>query len=329
MSAALTLAEDMNKKAISYHPFFDPCREGKPLTWTQKLCLSILVGAAYSLFQFLNLHNKAVFFEQFAWVLSIVISTSLLALYMATAVFRNSLSIMLANDDPSGSTERFLRRIMTNRNYVISGLIFGFITCAVSHTLGIPESLAQASLPFLSYYLGCMLTGFAAGMGLWGILSIIALYVRLAPNLQYTLDPDNPDGKGGIKALGDSVWIFLVGLLVAVYMFNAEWTNLQTSLGRALFLFWLAMPFVLAISIVLIPGLAVRRQVDEFKQRKQEELKKERAEVYSSYKEFEQAGDEEIIARKKALQDRLNTIHQQMENLQHMGSSLLDFRKNT
>jgi uncharacterized membrane protein len=322
----------MNHKTISYHPFFDPRREGKPLSWAQKLGLSVTVGAVYSLFQFLNLYNKAVFFEQYAWILSIIISTSLLALYMATAVFRNSLSVMLAHDDPSGSTEQFLRRIMTNRNYIAFGLFFGLTTCAVSQALGIPVSLGEARLPFLSYYLGCMLTGFASGMGLWGIFSIIALYVRLAPNLQYTLDPDNPDGKGGIKALGDSLWVFasllfLVGLLVAIYMFNAEWTNLQSSLGRALFLFWLAMPFVLAISIVLIPGLAVRRQVDEFKHRKQEELKKERAEVYSSYKEFEQADDEEIIANKRALQDRLNSIQLQMEKLQHMGSSLLDFRK--
>lgn len=317
---------------LHFYPFFDPYLNGKLLSWPQKIAVSVAYGGAYSALQYWNLNDKAVFFDQACWILSVIMSTSLLALYMATAVFRNNLSVVHAHEHSSGATQYILSKVMVARNYLLSGIVLGLLTSLVSGVLGIPAALGDAKLVVVSYYLGGFITGFTAGMGLWGIFSVIALYLQLAPNLQYTLDPEDPDGLGGIKALGDSLWIFaslivVVGLLVALYMFSVDWNNLTAGLGRMLFLLWLALPFVLAVSIVLIPGLAVGRQVDEFKQRRQEELKRERASVYSSYKEFEPAGDEEIIASKKALQDRLNRIQKQMDLLQLMRKSPLESRK--
>ena len=78
-------------------------------------------------------------------------------------------------------------------------------------------------------YFGFFLAGFASGMGLLAITAVIVLYLKFAPSLQYTLDPNDPDGSGGIKKLGDSLWFFsgligAVGVLVSIHMFGVSWT---------------------------------------------------------------------------------------------------------
>lgn len=322
----------MNKPEFRFYPIFDPYRNGRPMGWGEKVVLSLGLGVIYAVLQYVNLDDKAVYFQQYCWILSIIISASMLALYVATAIFRDSLEVLGQTAEGSRTIQSVLRHLTTNRAYLASGLVFAGLTTVVSSILGIPEDFASAAVPLFAIYLGCFMTGFTSGMGLWGIYSVIALYLRFAPNLQHTLNPDNPDGNGGIKRLGDSLWYFAtllaaVGVLVACYMFSAEWTNLESQFARSLFLTWLAMPFVLAVSVVLIPGLAVRRQVDRFKEYRREQLKRERASVYSSYKEFAAGDDDEIIAKKKQLEEKLEEIQGQMERLQRMRTSPIDSRQ--
>lgn len=253
----------------------------------------------------------------------------MLALYVATHVFRENLGLLVRYGGGTGIISAVIERMMSDRMFLMAGLVFAGLTTAVSYQLGIPADLHNATVPLSALYLGCFATGFTSGMGLWAILAMISLYIRFAPNLQHTLDPTSPDGYGGIKALGDSLWFFAmliaaVGLLVASYMFTVDLTNMHDDVARSLFLVWLAMPFVMAVSVILIPGLAVRRQVNVFKQHRQEQLKRERAAVYSSYKEFEPAPDDEIIATKRELQERLNDLQSQMQKLQRMRNSPID-----
>lgn len=319
----------MTETTPHYYPFFDPWRDGAPLRWYEKIAIALSLGAAYGVLQFVNLDDKAVFMAQSCWLLSVIISFSLLALYVATHVFRDSLGLLIQYEAGSGITSRVIERVLSDRMFLLAGLAFASLTTAVAHLLGIPADLHNATLPLSAVYLGYFATGFTSGMGLWAILAVISLYIRFAPNLQHTLDPASPDGCGGIKTLGDSLWFFAmliaaVGLLVASYMFTVDWTNLHNEFARSLFLAWLAMPFVMAVSVILIPGLAVRRQVNVFKQHRQEQLKRERAAVYSSYKEFEPAPDDEIIATKRELQERLNELQAQMQKLQRMRNSPID-----
>lgn len=319
----------MNSKPYNFYPFFDPRLYDSTLSWTQKIAISAGLGLSYSLIQYLNLTDKTVFFDQFSWVLSLVITSAMLALYIASAILRDNIILMHENSGELNENDRLLNLMMANRNYILAGTVFAIMTTGVSISLGIPEDFNAALIPLLSNNLGAVMSGFAAGMGLWGIISVIVLFLKFAPSLQYSLDPDSPDGSGGIKKLGDSLWFFsfliaAVGLLVSAYMFSVDWTNMQSEMARTLFVTWLAMPYVMAISVVLVPGLAVRRQVNDFKLRREEQLKKARAEAYSSYKEFEPVADDDIIASKKKLEDRLNHIQGQMERLRSMRASPLD-----
>lgn len=87
---------------------------------------------------------------------------------------------------------------------------------------------------------------------------------------------------------------------------------------------WLGPPYTLAVSIVLVPGLAVRRQVRGYKSFREKQLKEEEARLFNSFKEFKEAPDEEIIATKRAINERLENIQTQMEKLRKMRNSHID-----
>ena len=227
---------------------------------------------------------------------------------------------------------QFRRRLNSSKSSLLTftDLPPGFATLNISvgHLLGVPTDL-RGSVPALAMiYVGFFLSGFFAGMGLLSIISVIALHLRFAPHIQYSLNPDNPDGSGGIGSLGDSLWFFAsligaVGVLVSVFLVNVEWSYLYKGYGQVLFMLWLGLPYTLAVSIVLVPGLAVRRQVRGYKSFREKQLKEE-ARLFNSFKEFKEAPDEEIIATKRAINERLENIQTQMEKLRKMRNSHID-----
>jgi len=314
-----------------YFPFFDPGDGGKALSWPAKIGISVGLGLAYGLLQLLSLSDKTVFIAQYCWVLSIIITTSLLALYVATLVFRQCLRVLFEFEAGSGTTAKVINSMLTDKAFLIFAAVFATLTTGAAHTLGIPADLHESPLALAVNYLGYFMASFSSGLGTWAIFGVITLYLRFAPNLQFTIDPQNPDGNGGIKLLGESLWFFalliaVIGLLVAGYMFSVEWTNLRSPIARAFFLIWLALPFTLAVSVILIPGLAVRRQIDQYKARRFEELKKERANAYASFKEFEADDDDSIISAKRELNDKIHSIQDELDKLERMRNSPLDGR---
>jgi hypothetical protein len=72
---------------------------------------------------------------------------------------------------------------------------------------------------------------------------------------------------------------------------------------RWISLIWISLPYLVAISIVLTLGLAVRRYVSHYKVHREIQLKQTKAELYSSFKEVENSEDETIINSKNEISD--------------------------
>ncbi len=68
----------------------------------------------------------------------------------------------------------------------------------------------------------------------------------------------------------------------------------------------------------------MRKQVNQYKSYKIGQLKQQKAQVYTSYKEFQEGDDDEIIATKKELNEKLNYIQEQMDKLKKMRDSHID-----
>jgi len=313
----------------SFHPFFDPLIEGQQLSWGKKIGIALVLGAAYLLLQYYSLPDKMDFFTHYCWILGTIISTAMLALYISAEIFRRTLITIYQLESGASTCDTIVHDWLSNRCYLIAGFLFATANTTVGHVLGIPVDFYETPISLGSIYIGWFAAGFAAGMGILGIIAIILLYLRFAPNLQHTLDPLSPDGTGGIKKLGDTLWFFgaltgLIGVLVSIYMFNVQWTNMQTDIVQFVFLFWTSLPYMFAVSIVLIPGLAVRRHVSYFKRYKVRQLKREKAQLYSAYKKFDAMDDDALIIEKKELKERLIRIQDELDRLKLMRNSHLD-----
>ena len=325
----------MTQKQAEFYPFYDPYREGDTLTYGSKAGISLGIGALYLLFQYYSLQDKAVFFPQYCWILGIIISTATMALYLATDVFRRSLAVMREIEtSQTSSVDRevsltVISEWVSDTRYLLAGIGFATANTTVAHLLGVPTEFHESVFSLVMMYTGFFLAGFTCGMGMLGIIIVIVLYLEFAPTLKDSLDPNNPDGTGGIKKLGDSLWIFAgligsVAILVAIYLFGVSWVYAYKGYVQVIFIFWVGLPFIVAISVVLIPGLAVRRQVSSFKQHKSKQLKQEKSKLYSDYKNFDVDEDEVIIAEKRELSERLMKIQDELDNIRAMRNSHID-----
>lgn len=321
-------------KSTNFHPFYDPLTDNGGLGYGAKTLISLGLGLSYVGAQFFSMSDHSVFFSERCWILGAIMSTAVLALYIATDVFRGSLETI---DKFHGSDEissQVVNNWLRDDRYLMAGLFFGTANVGVAHLLGIPGEFHSTAISLFIMYVGFFIAGFTAGMGVLAIVAVIALYLKLAPSLEFALDPNDPDGYGGIKRLGDSLWFFailiaVVGVLVSIYMFGVSWQFMHLAYVRMIFLFWISLPFLVAISIVLIPGLAVRRHVSQYKVRQVNQLKQEKAELYSSFKQFKNSDDEAIINSKREISDKLSHISDQMEKLRKMRNSHIDSRDDT
>ena len=317
------------KKSPSFLPIYDRIGSQKALGNTARLGIALGAGFLYVALQYLALPDKAAFLRQYCWVLGAIISASLLALYTATDLFRNNLQLVNKLEGRHNISQAVMDRWLTDRGYILSGCAFAALNTLVGHLLGVPQDFHASPFALTMIYSGFMVAGFTCGMGLYGIVGASILYLKLSPCLHYSLDPMDPDGAGGIKRIGDALWTFgalvgLVGLLVSIYLFGVQWTRSDQPLAGFMLIVWAALPYIAAISIILVPGLAVRRNVQMFKQFKATELRNEHSRIYSELKQFREGGDQEIISENRELTERLNDIQTQLDRLQEMRNSHLD-----
>lgn len=315
-----------------FYPFYDPYINSGALGYGSKLGISLGMGAVYALLHYSVLTDKIIFFTENCWILALIISTACFALYVATDVFRHNLHTIREIEGSQAESLKIVDEWMNDKWLLLAGFAFATANTTVGHLLGVPVVFFESTSALTMAYFGYFLAGFACGMGLLAITSVIVLYLKFAPSLQHSLDPNDPDGNGGIKKLGDSLWYFggligAVGLLVSIHMFGVSWTAMNEQYAQYIFLFWISLPFVLAVSVVLIPGLAVRRQVSYYKQYKENQLKEEKMRLYSNYKQFESKEDEEIISEKRELGNKLEKIQSDLEKLKKMRNSPIDGKR--
>lgn len=319
----------MAGKHSQFTPFYDRLGTDRIVGKPAKIAISIGAGATYSLLQYLSLPDKSVFLDQQCWILGAIITTAMLSLYISTDIVRNNLPLVEKFEGRFGVSEEVLKHWLTDRGYILAGLAFTAVNTSIGHLLGVPAEFHNSWFALTMIYLGLFAAGFTCGMGLYGIFSVIVMYLKLAPCLQQSLDLDSADGIGGIKPLGDALWFFslltgALGLLVTLYIFGVDWTNTHQQWARTLMLFWAATPYVVAITVVLLPGLAMRRSVQSFKQQKNSELIQEKAKVYSELKEFRDKSDQEIVAENRDLAEKLQIIQDKIEQLKTMRDSHID-----
>ncbi|MEQ9210167.1 MAG: hypothetical protein RLN96_10050, partial [Pseudomonadales bacterium] len=198
----------MSSKAPKFYPFFDPACDGETLSFASKSTIALAMGLLYALLHYFVLDDAMSYFEYNLWIMGVIISTSILALYIAVEVFRRNLEIFSELEGEQAISEYMINSWLSDNRFILSGVLFTLFVLGSSISFGIPTAIRPDSASLAVYVIGKLLAGFFSGMGLHGIVSVIVLYLKIAPELQYSLDLSRPDGINGIKKLGDSLWFF-------------------------------------------------------------------------------------------------------------------------
>jgi hypothetical protein len=305
----------------------------RPLTVGGKILVSLSLGGLYSVMQYLSMTDKSVFFSQYCWIVGVIISTCLMSVYIATDIVRSNIDTIDAMQGNDHLTGKVMEVWLTNERFLLAGLFWGVGNTLVAHLLGIPAELYSSLLSLLLTYLGYFLAGFTAGMGVLAMIAVIVLYLKLAPELAHSLDSERTDTAASLKKLSDALWSFaamilVIGLCVSSYMLAVDWQLMHQPSTRVIFLLWISQPYVVGISVVLIPGLLVRRQVSHYKDYRTNQLKREKSKLYMSLKRFEASDDESIIQRQKDITEKLNILNTKMDEIKKLRSHHIDSSEN-
>ena len=188
------------------------------------------------------------------------------------------LNVRLKTQDTAQIDDAYFSKVryyLSDKMFILTGLFFAASNCWVGFILD--ASYADPRATF-TIYLGFTISGFVCGMAVCGIRGVVVAlnnYFKIDPKVDYT----DPDKCGGFLFFGDALIIFagvtlIVGVLVSFYILKFLWHPEVTVaiLPRVAMWMWIALPFVLSLTILLAPASCANRALMNHKIQKEVEL---------------------------------------------------------
>jgi len=242
--------------AGGFHPFYEWLPDRFAIPFIAKIMLALLVGFAFLIPRYLAVGDAII--ADWSWLLCVIIVAALLCLYYATHTFRGMfrpLNLRLPE-----SEAKFPARIehLSDREFLAGGIIFAFLNCVVGLVLDVPDG---GFWDVATLFIGFFVAGFVCGMPVAGIRGVVITLIRYldgGPKVDYT----SPDGCGGFLFLGQALIKFsgvtlIVGVLMSIFLLKFGWsqqTDALVDVVRAVMWMWIALPFLLSLTILLAPA---------------------------------------------------------------------------
>jgi len=252
---------------LKFLPFYERLTIRFPGYIAGKILVSALLGIAFLAAHYVSTGDKV--FKDGSWFLGVLIGTAMLCLYYATHTLRTILPEMAVRLGPDGDEVYMspLKRILSDRNFVLAGLIFGLLNCGFGVSFGLPYSRWPSLITILSGYL---LAGFVCGMAVYGIYGVSVSLSAFSRKAKPSFDFTSPDRCGGTVFLGDALIVFaavtlVVGVMISVYILKVDWTRENTWWITSLKGFWIAFPYVASLVALIAPAVPLNEALRDYK----------------------------------------------------------------
>jgi len=241
-----------------------------------KISLSFLAGALFFVPHIVAKRGEVL--NDFSWLLAILISSALLFLYYATSTLNELIPYwkkQLEHEDEIVFMGPLCRTLSDGR-FVSAGLFFGFLNMVIGYAFGIPASNQEY---LISIFFGYFLAGFCCGLPAYGIYGVVVTIKAFTREGRLDMDYTAPDRCAGMSFMGTalvkfSVVTLLEGILLATYIFWADWDNAGNAWVTLLMWGWIVFPFVLSLLVLLIPATDINQMLIRYRREKEQELKK-------------------------------------------------------
>ena len=263
----------------TWRPFFDHFGDRTSgIIITLRLAIAIALGLPFLVLHYslraLGESDK----NDWSWFLALLVTTAMICVYYAT----HTLKILIAQINarlakPVQPAAASPITILSNRNFVISGLIFGALNCGVGNVLGPPYS-KQATLLIILF--GYFVAGFVCGLAVWGICCIPKLVKPFARSTDLPFDFTSPDHCGGTAFVGDALIVFgsvtlIVGVTISIYILKTSWTYQNPQWVILLRDGWVVFPYVCSLFVLLAPAVPVHEALQIYKTKQDVQLENE------------------------------------------------------
>jgi hypothetical protein len=323
----------------AFCPFYDKFADRFRISFIGKLVLSILLGFCFLGLRYISVMNsgdvKKFIFGDWSWFLALLITVVMFCLYYATHVFRNMIPEVLRRIPQDVTEEDIVVPIvntLTNRGFVICGVIFGVVNCCMGITFGIPGDkwFAASTLLF-----GYFLAGFVNGLAVFGIYGVLASIKNFSDKIGSSIDFTSPDRCGDTAFLGTALMVFssvtlIAGVMISIYILKAPWVSvspdenvefvlkapwglLNKNLVNVLKAFWITFPYMMAFVVLVVPALEINKILRKYKIRNEGELQKK---LVTLQNEIE--NPETVSKIRKEKQDDYNYFLEKRKKLYNM-----------
>jgi hypothetical protein len=302
------------KAEDAFHPFYEWLPDRFPIPFIVKMLVAIAAGFLFLASRWLAVGDAIV--TDGSWLLGAIITTALICLYYATHTFRAMLQPLNLRL-PEGAA-KFPARLeyLSDRDFLRGGLFFALLNCGVGWLLDASDG---DGWEVATLYLGFFLAGFACGMpvaGIRGVVITLIRYLDCGPKVDYT----NPDGCGGFLFLGQALIKFsgvtlLVGVLISIFILKFGWsdqTDTFVDVARAVMWMWIALPFLLSLTILLAPASRANQLLMNHKIQTEVELA---LELNRAREDLEQVGDNDRREGLRSEIERLGKLRAQLHQM--------------
>jgi hypothetical protein len=285
---------------LNFYPFYERFNVKLVGNVISRIGISALLG-----FAFLALHYAAIgdkIYDDWSPFLAFLISATMLFLYYCTATLRTLISAMARQRPPPAKKASLpdLKCLLSDRNFILVGAIFGILNCTVGYKFGLPyfDGFARATI-----LIGYFLSGFIGGMAVLGIYAVCVTINGFSRAAALSFDFTAPDGCGGTLFIGEALVVFssvtlIAGVMISVYIFNTNWKGDQTWWVIALKYFWIVFPYILSLVVLIVPAASLHNELMRFKVEQEALLKSRLAEIRRSL-----AKHQSDTAQRKDLRD--------------------------
>ncbi len=263
---------------LGFQPFYDRWAARLPGYGVGKLLSSVAPGIGFLALHLWYVGEQAL--DDWSWLLGLIISTAMLSLFYATHTFRTTLrEIKLRTTEIGFST--FLQRankVISDWRLALSGVFFGLLNCLFGRAFGLPDY--GISTGHITILIGYFLAGFFCGMAAYGICGVSIIMNKLSDPIENSLDFTAPDRCGGTGFLGEAFVVFssvtlVVGVMISVYILSAPWSDGEVWWVLILKGSWIAFPYLLSLTALVIPAIGVHDVLVEYKRRLEARLREQ------------------------------------------------------
>lgn len=250
-------------------PFYERISAKFPGYLFGKVVVSLFLGLAFLAAHYLSIRDEL--FEHWGWFLSVLITTAMLCLYYATHTLKTLFPEMDMRLSPNGNDVYMapLKRILSDKNFVLAGLLFGSLNSMIGYCFGLPLPYFEG-FAVITILAGYFLAGFVCGMAVFGIYGVSVTIGAFSRQAKPSLDFTSPDRCGGTLFLGDALVEFslvtlIVGVMISIYILKTQWTATDTGWIMALKYVWIVFPYIMSLTALIAPAVPINSELRQYK----------------------------------------------------------------